>query len=148
MYTYNGKSLTEYEATQLQRYNERQIRRWKREYVAMEAAGLDTTESAAKVQQWQARQRDFLRQTGLKRQYARERISVQDNASTPAAVAGATVDVDGARLKTNAAGKAEFNLRAGDYTVKVSKTGYKPVTETVNVASAAVTETVTLIPNS
>lgn len=71
-YTYNGQKLTEYEAAQIQRYNERQIRRWKREYAAMEAAGQDTAEAAAKVRQWQERQADFLKQTGLKQQFDRE----------------------------------------------------------------------------
>lgn len=72
---YNGKRLTEYEASQQQRYIERQIRRWKREYTAMQAAGLDTYESSAKIAQWQARQRDFLLQTGFKRQSGREQIA-------------------------------------------------------------------------
>lgn len=72
---YNGKRLTEYEASQQQRYIERQIRRWKREYTAMQAAGLDTYESSAKIAQWQARQLDFLMQTGLKRQSGREQIA-------------------------------------------------------------------------
>lgn len=71
---YNGKKLTEYEAGQQQRYIERQIRRWKRENAAMRAAGLDTSESAAKVHSWQEAQKDFLRQTGLKRQSDREQI--------------------------------------------------------------------------
>ncbi|MGM9623555.1 MAG: phage minor capsid protein [Butyricicoccus porcorum] len=74
-YTYNGKKLTEYEACQLQRYHERQIRRWKRENIAMQAAGLDTYESAAKIRSWQERQKDFIRQTGLKRQSDREQIA-------------------------------------------------------------------------
>ena len=73
-YEYNGQKMTEYEASQKQREIERNIRRWKRENKAMVAAGLDTTESAAKVKEWQARQRDFVRQTGLKRQYSREWI--------------------------------------------------------------------------
>lgn len=73
-YTYNGQKITEYEATQRQRYIERQIRRWKREKAAMAAAGQDTAESASKVRHWQEVQRDFLAQTGLKRQYERERI--------------------------------------------------------------------------
>lgn len=68
---YNGKRMTEYEATQRQRYIERQIRRYKRENLAMQAAGLDRTESAAKLRQWHAVQNDFLQQTGLKQQYAR-----------------------------------------------------------------------------
>ena len=74
-YKYNGQEMTEYEASQQQRYIERRIRRWKRENVAMEAAGLDTTESALKIKQWQDTQKDFLRQTGLKRQSDREQIA-------------------------------------------------------------------------
>lgn len=74
-YEYNGKKLTEYEATQRQRYIERQIRRWKRENAAMKAAGLDTTESAAKLKKWHDVQKDFLRQTGLKQQYDREQVN-------------------------------------------------------------------------
>lgn len=73
-YEYRGKKMTEYEATQKQRYIERQIRRWKRENRAMKAAGLDTGEAAAKVRDWQGVQRDFLKQTGLKRQVDREYI--------------------------------------------------------------------------
>lgn len=72
--SYNGTPMTEYEASQRQRYIERQIRRWKREQAAMKAAGQDTAESAAKVRRWQAEQRNFIEQTGLKRQYAREQI--------------------------------------------------------------------------
>lgn len=71
-------------------------------------------------------------------------FTVKDNAGTPAAVEGATVDVNGARLKTNASGVADFILRAGDYSVKVSKKGYKTVTESVTVAAAAVSKAVTL----
>lgn len=73
-YTYNGEKMTEYEATQQQREIERNIRRWKRENVAMESAGLDTTESAYKIKQWQDKQKNFLTQTGLKRQVDREQI--------------------------------------------------------------------------
>ena len=72
--TYNGKKLSEYEACQEQRYIERQIRRWKREDKALAAAGQDTAEARRKIAQWQARQRDFISQTGLKRQYDREQI--------------------------------------------------------------------------
>lgn len=79
-YEYNGRSMTEYEATQQQRYIERQIRRWKRENAALQDAGLDAAESAAKIRSWQERQKDFLRQTELNRQADRERISsIVDN---------------------------------------------------------------------
>lgn len=74
-YEYNGKKLTQYEASQIQRANEREIRRWKREYKAMEAAGQDTSEAAAKISYWNKRQDDFLQQTGFKRQQSREEIA-------------------------------------------------------------------------
>lgn len=74
-YEYKGRKMTEYEASQTQRYHERQIRRWKRENLAMEAAGQDTAESAAKLKQWQDTQKQFLAQTGLKRQRDRETVA-------------------------------------------------------------------------
>ena len=73
-YEYNGIRMTEYEATQKQRYIERQIRKWKREGQAMRAAGLPTEDALSKLADWQRKQRDFLGQTGLKRQYAREAV--------------------------------------------------------------------------
>lgn len=75
-------------------------------------------------------------------------FTVENNAESPAAVSGAVVDVAGARLKTNASGVAEFNLRGGDYTAKITKKGYKPVTETLTVASEAVSKDITLIPEA
>ena len=64
------------------------------------------------------------------------------------AVQGAVIDVDGARLKTNASGQAVFNLRAGTYGVKVKASGYKTVTDSVTVAASAVTKAVSLTANS
>lgn len=72
--TYNGKALTEYEVSQQQRYFERGIRRWKREYTAMDAAGLDTTQAAVKLKQWREKEADFLRQTGRRRDSSRSQI--------------------------------------------------------------------------
>lgn len=72
--TYNGKELTEYEASQQQRYFERGIRRWKREYVAMDAAGLNTTQASVKLKQWREKEADFLRQTGRRRDSSRSQI--------------------------------------------------------------------------
>ena len=73
-YEYNGQKMTEYEASQKQREIERNIRRWKRENKAMEAAGLDTSESAVKIRSWQEKEKDFIRQTGLKRQSVRSQV--------------------------------------------------------------------------
>lgn len=65
-YEYNGVRMTEYEALQEQRKIERNIRRWKREQNALQAAGLDSGEASARITEWNRRQRDFLEQTGLK----------------------------------------------------------------------------------
>ena len=64
--------------------------------------------------------------------------------SSPAVYEGARINVDGAILVTGDDGKAEFNLRAGTYTAKITKKGYISVTETFTVAEAAVTKNITL----
>ncbi|MDO4541487.1 MAG: phage minor capsid protein [Bacillota bacterium] len=74
---YNGKEIPLYEATQKQRQIERNIRKWKRETAALEAAGEDSSFAESRVRQWQAVQRDFTAQTGLKRDYFRERAGKQ-----------------------------------------------------------------------
>jgi len=75
--THNGKTISLYDATQQQRYIERQIRRWKRESSALDAAQQDNTRAKGKIREWQARQRDFIDQTGLRRDYFRERAGAQ-----------------------------------------------------------------------
>ena len=73
--TYNGVKMTEYEASQHQRYIERQMRRWKREnQAAKQTQDMDPSESAAKIKQWSKTEKDFCRQTGLKPQRDRTQI--------------------------------------------------------------------------
>lgn len=72
--TFEGKRLSVYEATQYQRAIERKIRQWKRAAAAMQAAKLDNSFELAKVKEWQARMRDFIRQTELDRQSVREQV--------------------------------------------------------------------------
>lgn len=76
--TYDGEEMSLYDATQRQRYIERKIRRWKREANAMDAARLDSSAARGKVREWQAAQRDFISQTGLTRDYFRERAGKQN----------------------------------------------------------------------
>lgn len=71
-------------------------------------------------------------------------FTVSDNASSPARVEGARVDIMGAKLTTNASGQAVFNLRAGTYQYKVKKSGYTTISGSVTVASSAVPVAVTL----
>lgn len=71
-------------------------------------------------------------------------LTVKDSASTPAAVTGATVLIDGAKLTTDASGKAEAQLVAGEYKVTVKADGFKAYNTTVTVAAAAVSQTINL----
>ena len=71
---YNGEKISMYDATQVQRYIERNIRRWKRQAQALEAAGLDNSQETELVKKWQVRMRDFINQTNLNRQSIREQI--------------------------------------------------------------------------
>lgn len=75
-------------------------------------------------------------------------FTVKDNNKEPQTVEGAIVDVNGSRLKTNASGVAEFNLRPGTYPAKIKKNGYGTITETVTVDKTAVPKAITLIPNA
>ena len=72
-------------------------------------------------------------------------VTVTDGETVPAAVAGATVEVEGVRLKTDASGVAVFNLRTGTYGMKVMKKGFTTVQESVTVAAQAVTKAITLL---
>ena len=64
-----------YQLEQQQRYNERQIREWKRREAVNKAGGVDTTKEARKVREWQQRQKDFLKaHPELKRDYGRETL--------------------------------------------------------------------------
>ena len=72
--TYNGKGYSLYEAQQIQRAHERQIRKWKRERDMLKTVGKDNSEAIAKLRYWKERQADFLEQTGLRRQASREQV--------------------------------------------------------------------------
>lgn len=72
-------------------------------------------------------------------------ITVKDGSNESAkAVKGASVDVNGSILKTNDSGVAVFNLRKGDYPIKIKKAGHKTINDIVMVAEAAVTKTLVL----
>lgn len=58
---------------------------------------------------------------------------------------GTRINVDGAILVTDDNGKAEFNLRAGSYTAKITKKGFASMTETIVVEKTAVTKEITLV---
>ncbi|MBC3517210.1 phage minor capsid protein [Neobittarella massiliensis] len=71
---YKGQTLSVYDASQVQRKIERKIRRWKREYKAMEAAGLDVGEASVRLSKWRATQADFSSQTGMRGDNFRQQV--------------------------------------------------------------------------
>lgn len=88
-FTYNGKAMTRYEASQYQRSLERNIRAYKRQYLAEEAAGVDTTRTSVKLAQWRAKQKDFLDKTGLREDNIRHRVAGFGHSQASKAVAQA-----------------------------------------------------------
>ncbi|MDE5752936.1 MAG: phage minor capsid protein, partial [Oscillospiraceae bacterium] len=89
---YNGKYYSEYEISQIQRRYEREIRAAKREQVAFQTAFDETDDPELKqvmqeslnfskslVKDKQAKMRDFIQQTGQKRDYFREQNYLKEN---------------------------------------------------------------------
>ena len=61
---YNGRKYTAYEISQMQRARERNVRRWKKRYLAEDAAGLDPTDSAVRLRAARQSLKDFTQATG------------------------------------------------------------------------------------
>ena len=61
---YNGKKYTRYEISQMQCARERNVRRWKKRYLAEDAAGLDTTDSAVRLRAARQSLTEFTKATG------------------------------------------------------------------------------------
>ena len=72
--TYNGRELSVYEATQIQRSIERKIRQAKRDMNALKAVELPYDTELSKLRQYQAQMRGFIAQTDLQRQSFREQV--------------------------------------------------------------------------
>jgi len=74
-YTHNGEKLTEYEASQVQRKIERDIRTQKRKVAALEAIGEDASAERKLLREAQKSYTDFSEQTGMRKQSARTQIA-------------------------------------------------------------------------
>ena len=125
---YNGKMYSEYEATQIQRGYERNIRRSKREIAASKAADLPDVEQRAKASlaRYQRNQADFIKQTGLKRQYGRE--NVEGFSRNEAAKArGQEVIARNQREKVAKIQKEEYNKKRAEVLDRI-QSGELPLT--------------------
>lgn len=72
---YNGGRYTRYEISQMQRARERTVRKYKRRYLAEDAAGADTTASAVKLRQARQELTDFISATGGRADSARTSVA-------------------------------------------------------------------------
>ena len=72
---YNGKKYTRYEINQMQRARERNVRRWKKRYLAETAAGVDPTDSAVKLRQARQELAGFITATGGRADSARTSVA-------------------------------------------------------------------------
>ena len=61
---WNGKKYTAYEISQMQRARERNVRRWKKRYLAEDAAGLDPTDAAVRLRAARQSLAEFVQATG------------------------------------------------------------------------------------
>ncbi|WP_406035594.1 phage minor capsid protein, partial [Treponema saccharophilum] len=75
--------LTRYEGEQKLRGIERKIRYYKKKALVRQSAGVDDTAARRKLGEWQAAARDFTRQTGITRDYAREYVGAERNLFNP-----------------------------------------------------------------
>ena len=80
--SYNGEAISRYEGEQKLRHIERNIRFYKKKAAIDEAAGLDNTKARLKIGEWQARARDFTKQTGIARDSAREYVGTSGKQPT------------------------------------------------------------------
>lgn len=72
---YNGQMYTQYEISQMQRSRERNVRKWKRRYLAEDAAGSDTTAAAVRLKAARDSLKQFTRETGGQLDSARTMVS-------------------------------------------------------------------------
>ena len=61
---YNGKLYTQYEVSQMQRARERNVRKWKKRYLAESAAGSNTTDSVVRLKAARQSLSEFAKATG------------------------------------------------------------------------------------
>lgn len=72
---YNGQKYTRYEISQMQRTLERRMRKYKRRYLAEDAAGADTAATAVRLKQARQELNTFTRATGSRNDSSRTSVS-------------------------------------------------------------------------
>lgn len=113
-FEYDGKTYTAYEATQMQRRIEVQIRKTKREKMAFEAAGLkdDATAANIRLRRLNQKYKEFSKAAGLPEQRDRIKVLYTDQKSTDKA----------AKLKIRRDAEAPIReaIKRGDYDLTIN----------------------------
>ena len=137
---YGGGLYTKYEITQMQRALERRVRKYKRRYLAETAAGVDASQSAAKLKAARQQLSAFLAETGEKLDGAR--ATVPGFGQREARLA----DADQKRYTNPAAsGILDTSNRIGvnpdvNFVCKLDKELYKVVTEDIRTDEVIITD--------
>lgn len=138
---WNGKIYTAYEISQMQRARERNVRRWKKRYLAEDAAGLDTTDAAVRLRAAHQSLKDFTQATGGRVDSAR--TSVPKFGRSEASRASAQVR----KAYTNQAASAilDTSNKIGvnpdvNFVCKLDKELYKVITEDIRTDEVIITD--------
>lgn len=137
---YGGGLYTKYEITQMQRALERKVRRYKRRYLAETAAGVDASQSAAKLKTARQQLSAFLAETGERVDGARAEVPGFGQREAKQA------DADQKRYTTPAAsGILDPSNRIGvnpdvNFVCKLDKELYKVVTEDIRTDEVIITD--------
>ena len=92
--SYGGKQYTRYEISQMQRALERRVRRFKRQYLAEDAAGVDATAAAVKLRAARKGLKDFVQATGGRNDSARTSVSGFGHSQASKATAVARKEIE------------------------------------------------------
>ena len=137
---YGGGLYTRYEITQMQRALERRVRKYKRRYLAETAAGVDVSQSAAKLKAARQQLSAFLAQTGERLYGARAEVPGFGQREAKQA------DADQERYTNPAAsGILDTSNRIGvnpdvNFVCKLDKELYKVVTEDIRTDEVIITD--------
>ena len=138
---WNGKKYTAYEISQMQRSRERNVRRWKKRYLAEDAAGLDTTDAAVRLRAARQSLAEFAQATGGRVDSAR--VSVPKFGRSEASRASAQVR----KAYTNQAASAilDTSNKIGvnpdvNFVCKLDKELYKVITEDIRTDEVIITD--------
>ena len=138
---YNGKKYTAYEISQMQRARERNVRRWKKRYLAEDAAGLDPTDAAVRLRAARQSLAEFAQVTGGRVDSAR--TSVPKFGRSEASRASAQVR----KAYTNQAASAilDTSNKIGvnpdvNFVCKLDKELYKVITEDIRTDEVIITD--------